>query len=427
MSVDTMNHIGLPNESNQDKQDNRSQPILKTGSPALDVVLGGGLPRNSLNILTGLPGAGKTIMAQELSFAAAKTGLRVVYFTNVSEAHAKLIAHVRDFDFFVPDLIGSNILIYNITSQVRNKGFQQTLDFIVDTVRSEKIDLIVIDSFRGLKHVVDFAPQNRSAIFDLAARLAMLQCTTVLIGEYTNDEVQTEPEFAVADGIIRLSHTTIGVQERRMLSVIKLRGTSYLSGEHSFAINKRGIDVYPRQESLVTPNYLDEMSGRVSTGIEHLDQMLGGGLLRASSTLLAGAIGTGKTILSLHFLAAGVMAGEPGLMVTFQESPAQLVARAKPFGLGEQLQASSLSHTLFLSPVELNLDYAAARIREMVETHNIRRVVIDSVAELEHAAEELTTLRQLSCLAKRLLSQPWRDLAHDTRDITGVWLRPHRG
>ncbi|CAA9283478.1 MAG: hypothetical protein AVDCRST_MAG93-3351, partial [uncultured Chloroflexia bacterium] len=73
--------------------DIRLQPTLTTGTAALDRVLGGGLPRDSLHILTGLPGAGKTIMAQQLSFAAAESGLRVVYFTNVSESHAKLIAH----------------------------------------------------------------------------------------------------------------------------------------------------------------------------------------------------------------------------------------------------------------------------------------------------------------------------------------------
>ncbi len=64
---------------------------LRTGNEALDLVLGGGIPRDAVYVLTGPPGAGKTILAQQISFAAAKAGLHVVYFTNVSEPHSKIV------------------------------------------------------------------------------------------------------------------------------------------------------------------------------------------------------------------------------------------------------------------------------------------------------------------------------------------------
>ena len=163
----------------------------------------------------------------------------MVYFTNVSEPHAKLVEHMRDFAFYEADLVGDRVRIYNITSQIRNKRFRDTLEFVVDTVRGENVDLVVVDSFRGLKHVLD-----------------------------------------------------VSVRER-------------------------------------------------------------------------------------------------DLMVSFQENPEQLALRAAQFGLEEQLDiGGGRTEVLFLSPVELDLDQAAASIREAVESRAVQRVVIDSVAELEFAVRD---------------------------------------
>jgi circadian clock protein KaiC len=362
---------------------------FSAGHPAIDLVLGGGIPRDSLYVLTGPPGAGKTILAQQISFTAAKAGLRTIYFTNVSEPHSKIVEHIRSFDFYERDQIGERIQIYNITSQVRNKGFKETLDFIVDTVRSEKADLVIIDSFRGLKHVLEVSVRSRGAIFDAAAQLSILGCTSILVGEYTPHEIQTEAEFAVADGIINLVHDTDSMAERRTFKIGKMRGVRYLGGEHSFEISNAGVRVYPRQESLTHAPSYRATEERISTGIDELDQMTYGGLIRSSSTLLVGSAGTGKTLLSLHFLAAGAQAGERGLMVSFQENAEQLRIRAGQFGIGESLGLQGgLTEILCLSPVELNLDAAASQIRDAVTTRQVRRVVIDSVAELEYAVRD---------------------------------------
>lgn len=376
----------------RDARDPARQPDLSklsAGYPAFDRVLGGGIPRASLSIVTGPPGAGKTILAQQISFAAARSGLRVIYFTNVSEPHAKLVEHISGFGFFSPDLLGDLIQIYNITSQIRNRGFRETLDFIVDSVRAEQADLVVVDSFRGLKHVLDVSVRDRAALFDMSAQLSLLGCTSLLVGEYTPDEIQTEPEFAIADGIIYLRYFQEGAQARRTLRVTKLRGVGYLGGEHSYVIDQSGLHVFPRQESLTQAPAYRATEERVSMGVADLDQMMYGGPIRSSSTLIAGSAGTGKTVLSLHFLAAGAACGERGLMVSFQENPEQLAIRAGHFGLGEQLGVvGERTDILFLSPVELDIDYAAALIRDAVEQRGIRRVVIDSVAELEFAARD---------------------------------------
>lgn len=383
----------VPPSSNYDNTPQTQQPgsqsdRLSAGQDALDLVLGGGIPRESLTLLSGQPGAGKTILAHQLAFAAAKNGDKVIYFTNVSESHAKLVRHIQNFAFFEPEIIGSQIQIYNITSQVRSKGLKDTLSFIIDTVRSEHARLLIIDSFRGLKHVLNVGIRDRASIFDLTAQLSILGCTTLLVGEYTLEETQTEPEFAIADNIIVLSHGTDGRRERRTLRLTKMRGVPYLSGQHTLTISEQGIQVYPRQEALTQAPRYKATNERVGTGISKLDDMLYGGLIRSSSTLLVGAAGAGKTVLSLHFLAEGARQGERGLMISFQENPEQLILRAQQFGIGEQIGRQQLTEILFLSPVELDLDIAAARIREAVESRNVRRVVIDSVAEFEFAERD---------------------------------------
>lgn len=128
---------------------------------------------------------------------------------------------------------------------------------------------------------------------------------------------------------------------------------------------------------------------KLRTGNEALDLVLGGGIPRDAVYVLTGPPGAGKTLLALHFLAAGASQGERGLMVSFQENPEQLALRASHFGLQEQLGFDEQrTEVLFLSPVELDLDEAAMLIRAAVESRDVRRVVIDSVAELEFAVRD---------------------------------------
>jgi circadian clock protein KaiC len=299
-----------------------------------------------------------------------------------------MIEHIRSFSFFDPELLHDRIELLNITREVRDQGFEATMSFITNLVKDQKAGLITIDSFRGIKHILNFTERSRSTIFDLAARLSVFNCITLFVGEYTDGELETAPEFAVADGIINLSNRPVGLRDRRYLRIVKMRGVAHLNGLHPFKLTEDGLTVFPRQESLIhSPEYraTDE---RVSFGVPDLDALCSGGAIKSSSTLVAGGPGTGKTLLGLHFLAQHGKAGA-GLMIAFQENSAQLLARAESFGLKGRLGIGE-GHTriLALSPVELTLDEAALVIRRAVDEGGVRRLVLDSVAELESAAED---------------------------------------
>jgi circadian clock protein KaiC len=120
-----------------------------------------------------------------------------------------------------------------------------------------------------------------------------------------------------------------------------------------------------------------------------LNEMAQGGVLSATSTLVAGSAGTGKTLLCLHFLLEGVRKKEPGLLITFQETPSMLRAFARGFGWDlEQLEAQGLLHLLYTSPVEMGVDEHAHTIRQAIAESGARRVAMDSLKDIEIATPD---------------------------------------
>ncbi len=136
---------------------------------------------------------------------------------------------------------------------------------------------------------------------------------------------------------------------------------------------------------------------RLSSGIAGLDAMTGGGYLVGSATLAAGSPGTGKTTLGLHFIAAGVKAGEPGVFVTFEYLPQQIYLDAMDRGWPlKQWEADGLFRLVCTTPEILlaTVDGNGTVLDDIVRELGAKRLVIDSMSQFEFLGQPGAELRQ---------------------------------
>jgi circadian clock protein KaiC len=359
---------------------------LSTGSAAFDRILGGGLPARSVNVIAGEPGAGKTIFALQMLFHQARQGKKCLYLTTLSEPALKLLTYMQQFSFFDERLIADNrVVIADVGSVLRRKGLEETLTEITGRVEHEQPAVVVIDSFKALRDVPgSAAPAMRTFVYDLSVQVPTWGAVSLFVGEYTSEEIATLSEFAIADGIIRLSNRRQELRAIREVEVLKLRGANYVTGGHFFEIGGDGLAFFPRVRTpdgeVGEPEGPDE---RVPTGAPGLDEMLGGGLPRASATVIQGGTGTGKTLLGLQFLLEGARNGEPGIHFTLEETSNQLRRIAQGLGWDlRSLEERGLFTLRYVSPVELSTDSFLDRARQEVERLGARRAVLDSLTSM---------------------------------------------
>jgi circadian clock protein KaiC len=357
---------------------------IATGIPDLDRILMGGLPAYSTVLISGAPGTGKTILASQILYNNASEADRALFVSTISEPQSRIIKFTQGFSFFDVDMVGRAVLYEDIGPQIIQNGIDAAFAYLEKLVLDVRPAYLVIDSFRALSGASAAARHN---IFRLAATLATLPCTSFLVGELVPHQVDGSVEASIADAILELDIRASGTHDLRCLRVRKLRGSSFIPGQHTFRISNAGIRVFPRLLTSPTPGRRQVSRERAPTGIAGLDEMFHGGPLRGTTTLVAGDPGVGKTVTCLHFILNGAERGEPGVYISFQEDPSQLARIAENFAFDlADLTSRGYLRMLYVSPVELDIDEHALEIMRHVEEINARRVVIDSVSDLEAGA-----------------------------------------
>jgi len=356
---------------------------LQTGVPGLDDVLGGGLPEFSFNLIAGKPGCGKTTLAHQIMFALATPERPALYFTVLGEPPLKMLRYQQQFDFFDLDKLNRSVRFVNLTEDAASGDLDKVLARIVAEVEQRAPGLVFIDSFRSVMLAGQSASgsvfSQQQFVQNLGVLMTSWQATTFLLGEYFGDN-DSNPIFTVADGLIWLRQSVDRNSMVRKMEVMKMRGQPTLPGLHTFRISAAGLSIFasaPLTESTGDAAAPPE-GDRIRLGVQGLDEMLGGGLPRGYSLLVAGPSGSGKSIMAASFLAEGARCGETGVIAAFEQRP----NRARGRIVADLIDGGNVA-LVDTRTTGLSVDEIAVQLVNEIRRVKASRVVIDSLSGFE--------------------------------------------
>jgi len=368
-----------------------SRPVPKapTGIQGLDEITGGGLPRGRPTLVCGGPGCGKTILGMEFLMNGARRYDEPGVFMSFEESVEDLTLNFASLGFDPRPLSARKKLsldyvriepseIYE-TGEYNLDGLFIRLEHAIDAIGAKRVVLDTIETlFSGLSDTRVLRAELRRLFNWLRTK----GVTAIVTGERGNEGMTRHGlEEYLTDCVILLDHRVVEQNATRRLRVVKYRGSPHGANESPFFIDTSGISVLP-----ITSLGLQHRvsNGRLSAGISGLDEMLGGkGYLRASSILVSGSAGTGKTSVAGYFVDAACRRGESALYFAFEESAAQIVRNLQSIGLDlEPWLRKGLLQIQAERATTSGLEGHLSGMHRLIEENRPRVVVVDPISNL---------------------------------------------
>jgi circadian clock protein KaiC len=389
----------------------KDSPRLPSGIQGLDEIMRGGIPRESLFLIEGQAGSGKTTLGLQILLHGAAQGETCMLVSN-AETPAQLAA-IADCHGWSLD--GIHITGWSAGAEAAPEREQdytlfpeaevevgETLQHLFGSIEKLQPTVLVLDSISALRVLAPTPAFYRRQLASIRDFLSMRSCTTVILDDATEREMDARTQ-TLADGILELRQVDFDYgNDRRRLRVRKLRGSGYLGGAHDFTIARGGIEVYPRltpQE----PSPHKEVEP-LASGIAELDLLSGGGLSHGTSTLIMAPAGAGKSTLSVTYVLAAAQRGIRSAVLLFDESEQVYVARSAGLGLDlAPAMDAGLVRLIPLDPAELSPGQIAHLLAREVAGEGAVLVVIDTLnGYLQSGLEEPAILLQLRQLISYL-------------------------
>jgi circadian clock protein KaiC len=393
-----------------------------TGIAGLDQITGGGLPRGRVSLVAGSAGAGKTLLGLEFLVKGAREYGEPGLLVSFEESAEKVAMNVRSLGFDLDQLQRDGLLavisFLAEPAEIINTGaFDLEPLFLIldDAIGRIGARRVVLDTVEVLFGAFGDDSIIRSELHRLARWLEERGVTAIVTGERGDSALTRHGiEEYVTDCVIVLDHRVTEEISTRRLRVVKYRGSVHGTNEFPFLISARGFVVLPITS--VTLDY-DASEERMSTGVDRLDHMLGGGVFRGSTMLVTGTAGTGKTSLGAHMINAACGRGERALWILFEESPAQVLRNMRSLGLDLQPWVEAgLLRIWAARPSSVGLETHLAVLAQLVEEASPSLAVLDGIASLAigPSSSEVTSLiaRKLDLLKSRGITTLATSLGH---------------
>jgi len=374
------------------------QPVEKhaTGIQGFDLISEGGLPRHRATLIAGTAGSAKTVFATQFLAAGIEQQREPGVFVTFEDGVADIRRNMLGFGWDIARWEKEGTWAFVDASPVPDEptpvvgafdlsGLLARIEHAVKKVKAKRVSL---DSLNAL--FVQFPEHQvlRAEMFRITTTLKRLGVTVVFTGERTEDYGEVTRfgiEEFVADNVVILRNLLENERRRRTVEILKMRGAPHQRGEFPFTISPHdGIIVIPLSGIELTQS---SSTVRVTSGLEELDEMCGGGFFRDSIILASGATGTGKTLLVTQFLAGGYEAGERCLLFAFEESRDQLFRNAAAWGMDfARMEKDERLKVVNRYPHAMAMEDHLVEMMQTIDEFKPNRVAVDSLSALERVA-----------------------------------------
>jgi circadian clock protein KaiC len=366
-------------------------PKIRTMIEGFDDISHGGLPVGRTTLVSGTSGTGKTLLAVQFLYNGITLFDEAGVFVTFEESPTDIIKNAASFGWDLQKLIEQGKLFILDASPdpegqdvVGNFDLSALIERIQYAIRKYKAKRVSIDSVTAVFQQYDAASVVRREIFRLVARLKQVGVTTIMTTERVEEYGQVARfgvEEFVSDNVAIMRNVLEGERRRRTIEILKLRGTTHMKGEYPFTMTNDGINIFPLGAMRLTQR---SSNVRVSSGVQTLDEMCGGGFFKDSIILATGATGTGKTLLVSKFIQDACLNGERALLFAYEESRAQLLRNAYSWGIDfEEMERSGLLKIICAYPESAGLEDHLQIIKSELTQFKPSRIAIDSLSALE--------------------------------------------
>jgi circadian clock protein KaiC len=352
----------------------------------LDQILKGGLPTGRTTLLIGGPGSGKSLFGLEFLYRGALAGEPGI-FISFEERASVLRTNASTLGWDLATL-EKNHMLFLFEARIDPKaivigefGLQSFLAILDHQLKTMGAKRVAIDAIDVLLRLINDDRREQDELLALHQWLSEREVTVLLTVKSRHDaDISRHYEFLdyMADCLIQLDNRMLGQLSTRRLRVVKYRGSGFGSNEYPFVIDPPGIRLLPISDVCLSHQALGD---RVPTGLAALDGVTGGGFRRASSILITGSTGTGKTTLCSTFVRAACARGEKVLYFSFEESEAALVSAMISSGndLGSAIAAGTL-RLLTAMPESMGAEQHLVRACVAIKQMQPSCVVIESAS-----------------------------------------------